>query len=164
MVLTWVSGERTASTLNFLFSGVFIGETFLLSPIVTVVLSFSLRSRFFGGDFTFLFNMFFSGLCLLGDMDRLLVSSGTPNVCLDLDGDGLDLTGEEPGVLDSTLLIDFFKKLSFLVGNVSQVLLILSDLTGDFLGITATSFDSVISSFSILSSSAHSISCSIESI
>lgn len=99
-------------------------------------------------------------------MDWLLVFNGISNVCFDPDGDGLDLTGEGPGVRDSSLLIDFFTELSFLVGNVLQVLLILSDLTGDFLGITATPFDSVISSFSILSSSAHSISmsCSTESI
>lgn len=136
-----------------MFSGVLVGETFLLSTVVKVVLSSSLKLR--------------SDSYVLRDLEGLLVFGVVTNVCLDLDEDGLDLTGEESGFFDLSLQIgDFLKELSLLVEHVSEVLVVQSDLTGDFLGTTATPFDCVTSSFSILSSSAHSISmsCSIGSI
>lgn len=39
-------GDCAELTLNFLFSGVLIGEIFLLNPVITVILSLSLDSIF----------------------------------------------------------------------------------------------------------------------
>jgi len=123
-----------------LFSGVFVGEIFLLKPVLAVFLSSSMKLSFFFGDTILMSNVFFSSLCLFGDIEGLFIFCGDNTVCTVLAGDVKEiyLTGEDLGVLNPSLLL------------------------GDSLGVILVS----INSFSILSNSPHSksISCSIGSI
>lgn len=148
IIPTWVSEDDcTELTLNFLFSGVFIGETFLLKPTLIIFLSPSIKLSCFFWDAILLSDTFSH---FLGDFDGLLYFCGNNNVCVILAGDELgikamDFSGE---ILDSI----------FLIGDFLGVKVICFNLAGELVGVISN-FVSV-NCFSMLSNSPHSISIS----
>lgn len=110
-----MSGDCTESTLNFLFSGVFVGEFFLLKHVLVVFFSQLLKSSFFLGDSILMSDIFLSGLHCFGDIEGLFVFCGIKYCCT------TNLAGEDLGVttiffkLAGELEGDF--KLFFLIGD-----------------------------------------------
>lgn len=94
-----MSGDCTESTLNFLFSGVLVGEIFLLKLVLLLDLSLSLKSSFFGGDSVSLLNFFESTSYLFGDNEGLFNFFAINAVCfvlLDIElSEEVDLIGDD---------------------------------------------------------------------
>jgi hypothetical protein len=163
-----VSGDCTELTLNFFFSGVLIGEIFLLKLVLTIELSSSLKLCFFFGDSVLLLNVFISSSYWLFDNEGLFDFFGIDGdsfvlFSIKLDED-IDFIGDDfDGVIffkfTGEVLSDFNSE--FFDGEFSGVTVMQFDLTGDFFGVTAKSLDiESLSCFSILSNSSHSISIS----
>lgn len=112
-----MSGDWTKFFLNFLFSGVVVGEIFLLELVLIVALSSSLKLSFFFGDSALLLNVFSSHL--FGDNEGLLNLFGIITVCFVLFsfelGEEIDLIGDDFGGV--TL---FFKLTGEVLGDVNS--------------------------------------------
>lgn len=140
-----MSGDCTELTLHFLFSGVFVGDSFLLKPVLTVVSS--LQKSFFLGESILILHVLILRPHFLGDIDGLLVFCGTKIVCNNFAGDEeLDLAGEKLGVLVIIFDLDGEE-----LGVLKPTL-----LAGEVFGVTFV-FESM-NCFSMLSNSPHSIS------
>lgn len=113
-----MSGDCTESALNFLFSGVFVGEIFLLKLVLIADLSSSLKLSFFG-DSVLELEDFLSSSHFFGDNEGLLNLFGINMVCfvftcIEL-GDEIDLIGDDFGGVTT-----FFKSANEDLGDINS--------------------------------------------
>lgn len=155
-----MSGDCTESTLNFLFSGVFVDEFFLLKLVL--FFSSSLKLSFFLGDSILMLDILLFIILSCGDIEGLFVFCGIKTCCTILTGvlagDKLDVKETDLAGEDFGVIMVFFK----LAGEVIGVFKLLFFLIGDDLDNRAISLDFVsMNCFSMLSNSPHSMSISI---
>jgi len=81
-----VSGESTELILIFLFSGVLVGDIFLLEPNLPIIFSLS-KFNFFFGDSMLILIVLFSSFNFPGDADGLFVFCGISVDCTVFLGD-----------------------------------------------------------------------------
>jgi len=123
-----VSGESTELILILLFSGVLVGEFFLLEPDLPIIVFSSSKCSFFFGDSILIPVVLFSSTNFTGDTDGLFVFLGISVDCTVFLGDELGVEidfGDDLGVVTI-----FF----FLAGETVGVLK-LSYLAGEFFGV-----------------------------
>lgn len=155
-----MSGDCTESTLNFLFSGVFVGEFFLLKLVLHF--STSLKLSFFLGDSILMFAIFSSDLQCCGDIEGLFVFCGINTCCTNLTGvlagDKLDVKETDLAGEDFGVITVFFKLFGEVIGVFKPLFFLIGDDIDD---VTEILFDFVsVNCFSMLSNSSHSMSIS----